>query len=323
MDHQRSCETNDLPPGLVRVSGKYRLQRKIASGSFGDVYHAKNVISGGEFAVKLEPVDADLPKLGHEWAVYKALGRGAGIPRVRWYGMDRGYRAIVMNLLGPSLEDLFESCFHRFSLKTVLQLADQTVSLVEYIHNHHFIHGDIKPENFLINLQDSPCQVNIIDFGLSHSYRNSITLDHIPYEREGHLVGTPRYASINGHRGIKQTRRDDLESLAYILIYFLRGSLPWQGLDQPRQTQKHRQIMKKKLATPSIDLCHGLPDEFRIFLDYARDLSFTDQPDYDYIRKLFRGCFVRLGYCDDGVFDWDRPTPKSVSVVANSFPNHA
>ncbi|KAF8868709.1 kinase-like protein [Infundibulicybe gibba] len=286
---------DSLPPGLVRVCGKYRLQRKIASGSFGDVYHAKNVISGGEFAVKLEPVDTDLPKLWHEWKVYKALGHGTGMPHVRWYGTDRGYRAIVMNLLGPSLEDLFELCLCTFSLKTVLQLADQMVSLVEYVHNHHFIHGDIKPENFLINRQGSSCQ--------------------------GHLVGTPRYASINGHRGIKQTRRDDLESLAYILIYFLRGSLPWQGLDQPGRAQKHRQIMKKKIATPSADLCCGLPDEFRVFLDYTRGLSFTDRPDYNYIRKLFRTCFLRSGYPDDGIFDWNQLAPKT-SDTKVSIANH-
>ena len=146
--------------------------------------------------------------------------------------------------------------------------------------------------------------VNVIDFGLAKKYRDPKTHLHIPYRENKNLTGTARYTSINTHLGVEQARRDDLESLAYVLMYFLRGSLPWQGLKATTKQQKYDQIMEKKMTTSSDSLCRGFPPEFRIFLNYTRALRFDDKPDYSYLRKLFRDFFVRQGFQYDYMFDW-------------------
>ena len=147
-------------------------------------------------------------------------------------------------------------------------------------------------------------QVNVIDFGLAKKFRDPKTHLHIPYRENKNLTGTARYTSINTHLGVEQSRRDDLESLAYVLMYFLRGALPWQGLKAATKKQKYDRIMEKKMTTPTDLLCRGFPNEFGIFLNYTRALRFDDKPDYSYLRKLFRDLFVREGFQYDYVFDW-------------------
>ena len=181
----------------------------------------------------------------YEAKVYKALSGGVGIPFVRWYGTECDYNAMVIDLLGPSLEDLFNYCNRKFTYKTVLLLADQLICRIEYIHARCFIHRDIKPDNFLMGIGRRGSQVNVIDFGLAKKYRDPRTHLHIPYRENKNLTGTARYASVNTHLGIEQSRRDDLESLGYVLIYFCRGSLPWQGLKAATKRQKYDRIMEK------------------------------------------------------------------------------
>ncbi|XP_022080591.1 casein kinase I-like [Acanthaster planci] len=286
------------------ASGTYSLVKKIGSGSFGDIYLGVDLTTGEEVAVKLEPKNARHPQLLYESKLYKILQGGAGIPRMRWFGQEKAYNVLVMELLGPSIEDLFMFCSRRFTMKTVLMLADQTISRIEYVHNRNFIHRDIKPDNFLMGVGKRCNQVFLIDYGLAKKYRDSKTRQHIPYREKKNLTGTARYASINAHLGIEQSRRDDLESLGYVLMYLNRAQLPWQGLHAVNKKQKYEKISEKKLATPPEVLCQGFPEEFAHYLRYCRDLGFDEAPNYMYLRQLFRVLFRKLNHQYDCVFDW-------------------
>ncbi|KAH8554831.1 casein kinase I like hhp1 [Umbelopsis sp. PMI_123] len=303
----------------LRIGDKYRIGRKVGSGSFGEIYLGTNVMTGEEVAIKLESVKAKHKQLEYEAKVYKALAGGYGIPMIRWYGQECDYNALVMDLLGPSLEDLFNFCNRKFSLKTVIMLADQMIQRVEFIHSNNFIHRDIKPDNFLMNVGKKGYQVNMIDFGLAKKYRDPKTSLHIPYRDNKNLTGTARYASINTHAGCEQSRRDDLISLGYVLLYLYRGSLPWQGLKAATKSQKYDRIMEKKMSTSAQSLCYGLPSEFAAYMTYTMSLRFEDKPDYRYLRKLFRDLFGRERYVWDYIFDWTlvkmEKTPRTEPIV--------
>ncbi|KAH9713430.1 Casein kinase 1-like protein 2 [Citrus sinensis] len=287
-----------------RVGNKFRLGRKIGSGSFGEIYLGTNIQTNEEVAIKLENVKTKHPQLQYEAKLYKILQGGTGIPNLRWFGVEGDYNVLVIDLLGPSLEDLFNFCSRKLSLKTVLMLADQMINRVEFVHSKSFLHRDIKPDNFLMGLGRRANQVYIIDFGLAKRYRDTATHQHIPYRENKNLTGTARYASMNTHLGIEQSRRDDLESLGYVLMYFLRGSLPWQGLKAGTKKQKYEKISEKKVSTSIEALCRGYPTEFASYFHYCRSLRFDDKPDYAYLKRLFRDLFIREGFQFDYVFDW-------------------
>ncbi|KAG5240684.1 casein kinase family protein [Salix suchowensis] len=316
------------------IGGKFKLGRKIGSGSFGELYLGINVQSGEEVAVKLESVKTKHPQLHYESKLYMLLQGGTGIPHLKWFGVEVDYNVMVIDLLGPSLEDLFNYCNRKLSLKAVLMLADQLINRVEYMHSRGFLHRDIKPDNFLMGLGRKANQVYIIDYGLAKKYRDLQTHKHIPYRENKNLTGTARYASVNTHLGVEQSRRDDLESLGYVLMYFLRGrlrthltcltllfvnlnmclilihlvvslfSLPWQGLKAGTKKQKYDRISEKKMLTPTEVLCKNYPSEFTSYFHYCRSLRFEDKPDYSYLKRLFRDLFIREGYQFDYVFDW-------------------
>eukprot|EP00538_Stauroneis_constricta_P002175 CAMPEP_0119547180 /NCGR_PEP_ID=MMETSP1352-20130426/1371_1 /TAXON_ID=265584 /ORGANISM="Stauroneis constricta, Strain CCMP1120" /LENGTH=397 /DNA_ID=CAMNT_0007592037 /DNA_START=255 /DNA_END=1448 /DNA_ORIENTATION=+ len=291
--------------------------------------------TGEEVAIKLESVKTKHPQLLYESKIYRILHGGLGVPNVRWYGIEGDYNVMVLDLLGPSLEDLFNYCGRRFQLKTVLMLADQLLGRLEYVHGKSFIHRDVKPDNFLIGLGKRQSVIHIIDFGLAKKYRDPRSHQHIPYRENKNLTGTARYASINTHIGIEQSRRDDLESLGYVLMYFIRGSLPWQGLKANTKKQKYERIMDRKMSTSTEQLCKGYATEFRSYFEYCRSLRFEDRPDYAYLKRLFKELFYRKGFQYDNMFDWtvlnlqqersrappERPLPAP--DTGNSPPNAA
>ncbi|XP_030541728.1 casein kinase 1-like protein 3 isoform X1 [Rhodamnia argentea] len=286
------------------VGGKYKLGRKIGSGSFGEIFLATDVDTFEMVAVKIENNRTKHPQLLYEAKLYSILQGGSGISSIKWSGVDGEDNVAVLELLGPSLEDLFVYCGRKFSLKTVLMLADQMITRIEYMHSKGFLHRDIKPDNYLMGLGRKANQVYIIDFGLAKRYRDSTTNRHIPYRENKNLTGTARYASCNTHLGIEQSRRDDLESLGYVLLYFLRGSLPWQGLKAATKKQKYDKICEKKLSTPIEVLCKSYPVEFASYFHYCHSLTFDQRPDYGFLKRLFRELFTREGYPFDYVFDW-------------------
>ncbi|KVG70389.1 Protein kinase, ATP binding site-containing protein [Cynara cardunculus var. scolymus] len=269
------------------IGGKFKLGRKIGSGSFGELYLGVNVQSGEEVAVKLESIKTKHPQLHYESKLYMLLQGGTGVPHLKWFGVEGEYNAMVIDLLGPSLEDLFNYCNRKLTLKTVLMLADQLINRVEYMHSRGFLHRDIKPDNFLMGLGQKANQVYIIDYGLAKKYRDLQTHKHIAYRENKNLTGTARYASVNTHLGVEQSRRDDLESLGYVLI------LPWQGLKAGTKKQKYDKISEKKMLTPIEVLCKSYPSEFISYFHYCRSLRFDDKPDYSYLKRLFRDLFIR------------------------------
>lgn len=286
------------------VGGKFKLGRKIGSGSFGDIFLATHIDTFEIVAVKIENNKTKHPQLLYEAKLYHILQGGSGIPGIKWSGVNADDNVLVLDLLGPSLEDLFVYCGRKFSLKTVLMLADQMITRIEFVHSKGLLHRDIKPDNFLMGLGRKANQVYIIDFGLAKRYRDSTTNRHIPYRENKNLTGTARYASCNTHLGIEQSRRDDLESLGYVLLYFLRGSLPWQGLKAATKKQKYDKICEKKLSTPIEVLCKSHPVEFASYFHYCHSLTFDQRPDYGFLKRLFRELFTREGCEFDYIFDW-------------------
>ncbi|KAG1745581.1 putative casein kinase 1, delta [Suillus occidentalis] len=265
-----------------RIDGRFRLEDILGSGSYAVVYRAQNFLNDDIVAIKLKPVTNKPSSVEHEHEILEQLEGGVGIPRVLWFGRESTHYALALDLLGPSLYDLFIACNHKFSLQTVVNLGDQLLSRLEYIHSHDIVHGDIKPHNVLVD--HSRQTTYIIDFGIAKKYWNNATKSHIPFRRGRHLTGTPAFASINNHLGLEPGRRDDLESLAYMLIYFLRGSLPWLNSDHERLSSSV--ILERKGNTSIADLCGGIPAAFANILVYSRSLSFSEDPDYDHLRSF-------------------------------------
>lgn len=266
----------------------------------------KNLYNNEDVAVKLEAANSRAPQLYLEYRFYQLLGTQGtqvGVPKVFYFGTCGKYNALVLELLGPSLEDLFDMCGRTFSLKTVCMVAIQLITRLEYVHSKHIIYRDIKPENFLVGRRSlhGDSTIHIIDFGLSKEYIDPETGKHIPYREHKSLTGTARYMSINTHLGKEQSRRDDLEALGHMLIYFLRGSLPWQGLKADNLKQRYQMIGDTKRKTPIDTLCEAFPAEVATYLRYTRTLDFFQVPDYNYLRQLFWDVFEREKYKDDGI----------------------
>ena len=282
----------------------FEIKKQIGKGSFGFIIPGTNKITGEEVAVKIEQM-IDEPQLKYEYKIYKNLEGGFGFPKIYGFYEERRQNILIMEMLGPSLEKLFNKCHKKFSQLTVLMIVEQILYRLEYIHSKNIVHRDIKPDNFLIGKGDKNKIIYAIDFGLSKKFKESKSGLHIPYRDGKSLLGTARYASINTHLGIEQSRRDDIEALGYMMIYLMKGHLPWQGMVNSNPNKKYDKIKKLKINTKLEDLCLGLHEESIKFIQYARDMKFDDKPNYHYLRQLLRKMAMKNGEkMDYNSFDW-------------------
>ena len=279
---------------------KYKTIEKLGEGSFGKVYKA--VYDGEYYALKMEDASLNLSLLEAEATILQYL-QGPNIPKFISYGYNKEHNILVMQLLDKSLDDyIFQ--LKTFSVKTTAILGYQMINILKYIHDKHIIHRDIKPDNFAMGPKELNGILYIIDFGLAKKYRSSKTLKQLPLTKRKSLTGTARYASINALQGYEQSRRDDLESAGYVLMYFLRGNLPWQNMKVKTKAEKYKSILNKKKEISSKELGKNFPIEFAEILDYFKKLSYTEEPDYEMCTKKLLSVLEKEKLKFDYVYDW-------------------
>uniref|UniRef100_A0A2N9FQ40 non-specific serine/threonine protein kinase n=1 Tax=Fagus sylvatica TaxID=28930 RepID=A0A2N9FQ40_FAGSY len=291
-------------PDKVQVGGSplYKLERKLGKGGFGQVYVGRRVSAVNtndrttgpgavEVALKFEHRSSKGCNYGppYEWQVYNTLGGSHGVPRVHYKGRQGDYYVMVMDMLGPSLWDVWNNNSHTMSTEMVACIAIEAISILEKMHSLGYVHGDVKPENFLLGPPGTTDEKKLflVDLGLATRWRDSRTRKHVEYDQRPDVFrGTVRYASAHAHLGRTGSRRDDLESLAYTLVFLLRGRLPWQGY---QGENKGYLVCKRKMLTSSETLCCLCPQPFRQFVEHVVNLGFDEEPNYAKYISLFDG----------------------------------
>ena len=293
-----------------KIADKFIFFKKyvIGSGSFGKVLYGMNIERTREYAIKFEKSTIKSSVLDEEIRILKEL-QGFGVPEVVFHGQYESYKIMIMDLLGPSLDKFYKISGKKFNLETTCFLGKEMIKRIEHVHSRGYLHRDIKPNNFMLGKLKRNCLIEdnslfIIDFGLSKSYLDEETGLHYSLKDNRRFVGTPRYASLNTHLGIKQSRRDDLESIVYILIYFLKGDLPWQGVKAKTKSEKKEQIKNIKNIVTNAELCLGIPEEFLNLLNYVRSLNFEDKPNYEFMIEILSK-LQRDNNFNEESFEWE------------------
>jgi serine/threonine protein kinase len=282
------------------IGGRLRLEEQIGGGAFGDVFEATDVRTRERLAVKLE--ELSVGQLENEaWAYERLEGSAALVPAVRDVLTHGSKGALVLELLGPSLEQLVSGSL---GLKTLLSVAEQLLAQLQAVHSTGLLHLDVKPGNFALGKGKKLSQFHVLDFGLSREYQGSDGA-HIARREDEVPRGTAKYMSVRQHRGVTPSRRDDLEALAYLLLDLHHGGLPWDAHDMRRSSRAmHDSVAELKESVPLEELCEGLPVEFSEFLSYARGLGFEEAPDYAQWREAFRERAFSEGFAPDGIYEW-------------------
>ena len=292
----------------VLITQHYRALKKLNQGSFSTIYLGEHTETHQQVVIKIELASMTASLLTFEAEYYTILNGGIGIPRKFWSGKKGSQHVLISEKLDSNLEELLQYCDGKFSLKTVLMIADQALRIFQFFHIRHLIHRDVKPENFMMKGKS----LYLIDFGFTKEYENHFDFTHIPFKDHKSLTGTARYASMNALRGFEQSRRDDLESLGYMLVYFLKGTLPWNGLRGLTQIKTFQQILRCKEECVPSKLCAKCPPEFEEYFKLVLSLDFEQEPDYATYRNLFLSRFEKENFIYDREYDWEHIEKKSI-----------
>ena len=288
------------------VFNKYKLIRKLGQGSFGSIYESQSMNSNKLYAIKLEDMKQDQYILEEE-SIFLSYLNIPCVPKIKSFGYSGSFIILVMELLGKSLDKIFnELPKKRMSIRCVCNIAYQLITIFEVVHNCNLIHRDIKPANIAIGREEKSKFIYLLDFGLSKKYRSSRTKKHFPFKKNNKLIGNARYSSINALNGGTQSRRDDLESLGYLLVYLILGRLPWQGFISHSKEDKYYKIKEIKTNTTPEELCKELPPQFEEYIKYTRNLEYEADPDYKYLKNLFLSILKKYNWEFDYFYDWDQ-----------------
>eukprot|EP00929_Paragymnodinium_shiwhaense_P108744 TRINITY_DN75077_c0_g1_i1.p1 TRINITY_DN75077_c0_g1~~TRINITY_DN75077_c0_g1_i1.p1 ORF type:complete len:361 (+),score=85.41 TRINITY_DN75077_c0_g1_i1:194-1276(+) len=292
-------------PPKVLAGGRFETSKVLGEGCFGTVYSGVDKKTGTKVAVKYELKSNRVQGcLALEYDLLQMLHREdtiQGFAQAYYFGREGPYTCMVMDLLGKSLEDHVEALGGKLNVKSTILVAEQALLRIEYLHSRGILHRDIKPENFMFGIDRQIHHMYLIDFGLSTRYWSS---RHVEMTQRNSLTGTVRYASINSQRGLTQSRRDDLEAIGHMMMYCLRGSLPWSGLKVKNDAERSQKIREKKESVPLSELCNGFPEEFQSYLLYCRNLAYRERPDYAMLRGMFSALRQREGPVQDHDFQW-------------------
>ena len=294
---------------IYKLNDEYNmlLDEKIGAGAFGQIYKCQNVKTKEIYAGKIESLTSISPQLYHEYKILNEMKGKFGFPTCYKLINTKQDRTLIMDFLGPNLETIMNKMPNqKFTMKTALMITEQIIQRLKDLHSKFLLHRDMKPENFVIGQKGKERTIFLIDFGLSRKYINERTLEHIPLKDKRPILGTVRYISINTHLGFEQSRRDDLESLAYIMIYFIMGELPWQCIKA-----------KTKKETVPNEICKFLPEEIKTFVGNILKLDFSEKPDYAFLTSLLDKLMSKYGYSNDLQFDWY--TPAILNVLYDAY----
>ena len=304
------------------IFGKYKIIKNIGKGAYSKVFLTKNIINQDLFALKIQNKSHKFGSLESE-AFYLFRLKNIGIPKIFSYGHLGQYYILVEELLGKTLEELFKENKNKpniIRLKDMLMAGIQIINIIKYIHSKNILHLDIKPHNFLVGNPNNSI-IYIIDFGLAKNYRSSRTGKHSQFSKNNYFNGNICFSSVNTMKGYEPSRRDDLESIGYMLIYLYTQHLPWDSILTKNKNELIKKIFEIKSLIPIKMLCENTPKEMNEYMKYVKSLKFEEEPDYNYLTKIFEDMLKKINQVNDLNFSWINEELKNNSSKINLLNN--